>query len=316
MKDKLKKALQENRILVLGTQVLLGFSFRAAFEEGFSELPRATQHLELLSLGLLLLTFALLITVPSFHRIVEGGEDSHRLHHLTGRLMCWVLPLFAVGIGLDLYASAEKVLGRGAGLALGVSGGAVGLLLFIAFPAVQQRRRAPEIERKKAMDPQQEQGGKGTELKDKIDHALQESRMVLPGAQALLGFQMAILLMKTFDQLPWGSRVVHLASLGCVALSVLLLLTPAAYHRIVEQGEETQHFHRVASALVLASTVPLALGLSGDAFVVVRKVLGSTTAGLWAGGGNLVLCLGLWFGFTLVARARRQRGRELQQAAA
>jgi hypothetical protein len=84
-------------------------------------------------------------------------------------------------------------------------------------------------------------------------------------------------------------------------------MTPAAYHRVVEQGEETEHFHKVASRLLLAATMPLALGLTGDCFVVVRKVLNSIPAALVAAGLNLLLCLGLWFGFSLVQRARQQR---------
>ena len=144
-------------------------------------------------------------------------------------------------------------------------------------------------------------------VKDKIGHVLIESRMVLPGAQALLGFQIAIVLVESFDALPASSKFVHLASLACVALSILLLMTPAAYHRIVEQGEETEHFHKVASRLLLAATMPLALGLTGDCFVVVRKVLNSIPAALVAAGLNLLLCLGLWFGFSLVQRARRAR---------
>jgi DMSO reductase anchor subunit len=131
--------------------------------------------------------------------------------------------------------------------------------------------------------------------------------MVLPGAQALLGFQIAIILQEGFDALPASSKLVHLVSLACVALSILLLMTPAAYHRIVEQGEETEHFHKVASLLLLAATVPLALGLTGDCFVVVRKVLDSTPAALVAAGLNLLVCLGLWFGFSLFQRARRTR---------
>ena len=36
-----------------------------------------------------------------------------------------------------------------------------------------------------------------------------------------------------------------------ISLSTVLLLTPASYHRIVEHGEETPEFFRVASGLVL-----------------------------------------------------------------
>ena len=159
------------------------------------------------------------------------------------------------------------------------------------------------------MSRQEEEKSDGKiSVKDKIGHVLLESRMVLPGAQALLGFQIAIILQESFDALPASSKLVHLVSLACVALSIFLLMTPAAYHRIVEEGEETEHFHTVASRLLLVASVPLALGLTGDCFVVVRKVLDSVPMALVAAGLNLLLCLGLWFGLSLVQRARR-RGR-------
>jgi hypothetical protein len=37
--QKLKIALEETRMLVLGAQVLLGFQLRGAFEDGFEDLP-------------------------------------------------------------------------------------------------------------------------------------------------------------------------------------------------------------------------------------------------------------------------------------
>jgi hypothetical protein len=40
---KLKTALDESRLLILGAQVLFGFQFQGAFQELFSELPRASQ---------------------------------------------------------------------------------------------------------------------------------------------------------------------------------------------------------------------------------------------------------------------------------
>jgi hypothetical protein len=68
-----------------------------------------------------------------------------------------------------------------------------------------------------------------------------------------------------------------------VALAVVLLMTPAAYHRIVYDGEDTEDMHRVGSALVTAATAPLALGLAGDVYVVITKIAESPAAGLAAG---------------------------------
>ncbi len=68
---------------------------------------------------------------------------------------------------------------------------------------------------------------------------LTEARVNLPGAQALLGFQLAIVLTETFEKLPILPRMLHATALLSVALSVTLLITPAALHRIVWAGEDT-----------------------------------------------------------------------------
>ena len=64
----------------------------------------------------------------------------------------------------------------------------------------------------------------------------------------------------------------------------MLLITPAAYHRIHEAGENTENFHKVASRLLLAALVFLGPGMAGDLFVVIAKQTQSAgTAGAIAG---------------------------------
>jgi len=76
----------------------------------------------------------------------------------------------------------------------------------------------------------------------------------------------------------------------------VLLIAPAAYHRLAEAWEDTEHFRVVASRLLLAALVFLGPGMAGDLFLVIAKVTGSTIkAGLTA--GLLLLAFyGLWFG--------------------
>jgi hypothetical protein len=124
----------------------------------------------------------------------------------------------------------------------------------------------------------------------------------LPGAQALLGFQFATILLEGFDKLPEALKWVHFASLGCMAIAIVLLITPAAWHRIVEKGEENERFHKLASAMVVAALVPLALGLSGDFFVVAYKITHSPAVAAGLSGAALVMFFGLWFGLTLGRR--------------
>jgi hypothetical protein len=87
-----------------------------------------------------------------------------------------------------------------------------------------------------------------------------------------------------------------------MAIAIVLLITPAAWHRIVEKGEENERFHKLASAMVVAALVPLALGLSGDFFVVAYKITHSPAVAAGLSGAALVMFFGLWFGLTLGRR--------------
>ena len=129
----------------------------------------------------------------------------------------------------------------------------------------------------------------------------------MPGAQALFGFQLSIVLTNAFEQLASASQLVHAASLGLVAVAVMLLMAPAAYHRIVFEGEDCEEMHRVGSVLVTAATVPLALGLAGDIFVVMARI-GGTGTGLIAAAAALILLIGLWYAYPLAVALPRRRG--------
>jgi DMSO reductase anchor subunit len=310
LKDKLQNALDESRILILGAQVLIGFEYRSAFESGFDKLPFASQQLRMGALISMLVALGLLLSPAAYHHIVEQGQESTRLHRFTTRVMELALLPFAVGLGIDLYGATEKVGGRVAGLVAGLAATAVALFFWYGLEMINKAKR---ISNRRPGDTMratnQNFSSEGSALKDKIRHALTEARMVLPGAQALLGFQLATVLVDGFDKLPVSSRYVHLASLALVALSTILLIAPAAYHRLVEQGEETEHFHRFASRMVIAAMVPLSLGVSGDFFVVARKVTASTPFAVTAAGLLLAFFNGLWFGFTLYRRSQTAAGR-------
>jgi hypothetical protein len=46
LSDKVKLALEETRILILGAQILLGVGFRGVFAERFDQLPPNTRYLD------------------------------------------------------------------------------------------------------------------------------------------------------------------------------------------------------------------------------------------------------------------------------
>jgi DMSO reductase anchor subunit len=306
LKNRIDNVLNESRMLVLAAQLVLGLQFRSFFEQGFDKLPILTRLLKLGGLGLILVALGLLVAPAAFHRLVERGEDSEELHRYATRLLRWALLPFALGLGGDLFMATEKILGRKWGVAAGMATLIVAVFFWYLLEFYMRRERAPEVLEARMESQQREaEGGGGTKLSDKIKHVLTEARVVLPGAQALLGFQLIAVLTESFDRLPNTSKYVHLASLALIALTVVLLMTPAAYHRIVEQGEETEHFHRFASRMVVASLAPLALGLAGGVYVVVQKVTDSPLVSVVAALLILAIFWELWFGITLYRRTQR-----------
>lgn len=303
LKDKVKTALDEGRMLILGAQVLLGFQFRAVLEKGFEKLPESSQYLKLGGLGLMLLAVGLLISPGAYHRIVTEGEATEDVHGYTTTVLSLALLPFAIAFGIDMYVVTDQLVGYHPGIFAGLGMTLVALFFWYGIETMRKAQRTSTNKEGRGMEEKEkdEEDG-GTELKDKIEQALTETRVVLPGAQALLGFQFAGMLVEGFEKLPSSSKYVHLASLMLMALAVVLLMAPAAYHRIVEEGEDTEHFHRVASRLMLASMIPLALGICGDLFIVTRKVTESVTASVIASAVVLLFFYGLWFGYTTYRR--------------
>ena len=151
-------------------------------------------------------------------------------------------------------------------------------------------------------DMQQE---RPTPLSDRIDFMLTEARTILPGVQALLGFQLVVVLTGSFDRLPDYAKGVHAVALGMVACSVVLLMAPAAYHRIVYAGEASAHFLKVGSRMVMAATVPLAIGIAADAFVTIDAIFASPRTGAIAAAGVLIALTALWYVYPFAARWSR-----------
>ena len=311
IKDKVRNALDEARMLVLGAQVLVGFQFRSVFEQGFERLPLPSQLLKLLGLGLMLIAVGLIISPAAYHRLVERGEDTREIHRYTSRLMTWALLPFCFGLGIDFYVAVQKVVGWKAGVAAGLAGTLLAASLWYGLEFYMRGERRDEVgaaEGESEMSEAKDEGQQDEKqkLSNKIKHVLTECRVVLPGSQALLGFQFISVLTESFDKLPSVSKYIHLASLGLNAITIVLLITPAAYHRLVERGEETEHFHRFASKVLVAALVPLALALAGDVYVVAQKGSDSQLVSVVSALVVLAIFWELWFGLTLYRRTQRQ----------
>lgn len=302
LKDKVQNTLDEGRILVLGTQVLIGNNFRTTLQPGFDKLSHTAQWLKGGSLLILVVALGLLITPAAYHRIVRGGEDHPDVVNFTARMLEVALMLVAVGLGIEFFVAVEKTISFAVGIAAAVAVTSIALFFWYGLEFIKRGKRATEIQKEKQMAKESGEDKEGGQIADKIKQVLTETRVALPGAQALLGFLFATTLVEGFEKLPASSKYVHLACLALIALSTILLIAPAAYHRIVEEGEETENFHRVASKFLLCALVPMALGVSGAFFIVARKIAESTIVAVVSSAVLLLFFYGLWFGYMLYRR--------------
>jgi hypothetical protein len=85
MDRKLKTALDETRLLILGVQILLGFEFQCVFQDGFDGLGGGAKHLSLGSLGLIVLSIAILIAPSMRNRNCDCGLPRLRFAFLLVR---------------------------------------------------------------------------------------------------------------------------------------------------------------------------------------------------------------------------------------
>jgi len=301
LQKKVKTALDETRMLILGGQILLGFGLRGVFADTFDQLPPHARYLDAAGIGLMVVVLALLILPEPYHRIVERGSDSGAFHDLVTDVADLALLPFALALGIDIYLAAERVFGIGGAGAAGIVAAGVALALWYGLP---RARRQTHGQRERAMSNRQRHERPQTPLHTKIDQMLTEARIILPGAQALFGFQLSIVLTQAFEQLPLQSHIAHAISITFVVVTVMLLMAPASYHRIVYAGEDSEDMHSTGSVLITAATLSLAIGLAVDIHVLMAKIANSGVAGFISGAATLVMLLGLWYGYPLAMRAK------------
>lgn len=315
---KVKNSLDEARTLVLGAQILIGFQYQSVFSPGFEKLPEPARYLQMAALGLLLCSLCLLLAPVTYHELVDRGESRPDFLVYVHRTIALALVPFAVGFGGDLYIAVELVCGRASAVAAGLLTAFLALLCWYGLGWIREHKPRTERQRLDAaklrlsevgnMEAKGErEGQQAAGLQNRVDDALTECRVVLPGAQALLGFQFTAMLAQGFEQLPAAGKYVHVASLALIALATILLMTPAAYHRLAKHGSYSEELYRFTSRLLLASMVPLALGICGDFLVVLLKVTHSAALSTTLALAMLCVFLGLWFGYTAYCKRRHER---------
>jgi hypothetical protein len=288
---RLKIALDETRLLILGVQILLGFEFQCVFQEGFDGLTQGYKYLSLGALGLILLSIAILIAPSMQHRMVEAGQSTLRLIQTTNRLAGLALAPLAIGLTLSAYIVTQRALGPAVGIAIAVFLCCASIFCWFGLELIVGRHQGAE---KMQTSP--------TPLNTKIEQLLTEARLIIPGGQALLGFQFIAMLTSGFDRLPETAKIVHVLALCLIGMNVIVMMTPAALHRLSFGGEDSLRFLRLGSALVIIGPAFLAAGISTEIYVVFIRALNNPRLAITAATAAGLMLTSLWYVWPLALR--------------
>jgi hypothetical protein len=140
------------------------------------------------------------------------------------------------------------------------------------------------------------------ELDKRAQNAIEEARMVLPGIQALFGFQLIAVFNQRFPQMPAGQQLLHYVALLLVGVAIGLIMAPAAYHRIVEQHSVSRFFIQLASVMIAVSMLPLLTAISFEIYILGHLVLDNDQASVWIAIAVAVFLATLWYVFPFIAR--------------
>jgi Family of unknown function (DUF6328) len=99
----------------------------------------------------------------------------------------------------------------------------------------------------------------------------------------------------------------------CLVLAIVLLISPAAIHRVTFGGNDDPRLHSIGSVLIATALFPMAVGLSCDLWVGLTRLLGDGRLVLAGAAAGLVLLLSMWYVVPLVMR-RKLRGRNVRYA--
>ena len=142
-------------------------------------------------------------------------------------------------------------------------------------------------------------------LEREHNELLQELRSLIPGAEVLFGFLLAISFTQQFGDLDDVARYVYYGTLVSTATALVLFMAPAAHHRLRFREGDKDYMLRKANREAIVGTAASALALTGVLYLVTQRVFGTTEA-IVASVVFFAFAAWRWWTFALL-RALRER---------
>ena len=140
-------------------------------------------------------------------------------------------------------------------------------------------------------------------LEREHNELLQELRSLIPGAEVLFGFLLAISFTQQFGDLGDAERYVYYGTLVSTAVALVLFMAPAAHHRLRFREGDKDYLLRKANREAIAGTAASALALTGVLYLVSERVFGTTEA-IVASAVFFAFAAWRWWSFALLRNLR------------
>jgi hypothetical protein len=134
---------------------------------------------------------------------------------------------------------------------------------------------------------------------------LEELRALIPGAEVLFGFLLAIRFTGQFADLSTVQRYVYYATLLSTAVSLVMLLAPSAYHRLRFREGDKDAMVRKGNREAIAGTGAIALAFTGVLYLIT-DLLFATQAAIAVALAFFVLTGWRWWAIALYRKAHEQ----------
>jgi hypothetical protein len=142
-------------------------------------------------------------------------------------------------------------------------------------------------------------------LHEKIQHALDESRLLILGAQVLIGVHSRAAFERGCERFSWTSQALLLGALALLLLALALLLWLAAYHRLVAAGQDTEALQQCVTTVLAWALLPCAVSLAIDLGVATARFANPAVSPI-AGLTTLLVALWWWYGLAVLRRRQRR----------
>src|ERR1700732_1662341 len=96
-------------------------------------------------------------------------------------------------------------------------------------------------------------------LREKVKTGLAETRLLILGAQVLLGFKFSGVFQDAFIELSPTARLLDCAGQVLMAVTIGLLIAPSMQHLIVEDGQDTLRIHHATGWFAGIALLPFGI---------------------------------------------------------